>query len=174
MVCLPALSPDYPAASISLKGVAMENSCDGSLMWRVRAGETDLPLWSAAEEWGGLALLNVCARTCVCVCLIVFSLPRPLSPSCSTFFFLRSCLDSYSLFHANILERSSSLLVCTPYCVFGLAPCTFSLCKIKPIKKRRALEGKKPPQHHWNGAMEVWGKLRKFFFCIPCCSQKTH
>lgn len=127
-VCLPMQSPDYCAASIPLKGVAMEMHSDGSLMWRLWAGETDSSLWRAAEEWGGLALANVY------VCFI-FSLPLPHPlPRSLVLPFSLSCLDSYSLFHANILECSSSLLLCTPICVFGLAPCTFSFWKIKQIK----------------------------------------
>ncbi len=80
------------------------------------------------EAW--LSRMCVCARVCVSSFLSLSSLSLSLVLP-----FSLSCLDSYSLFHANILQRSSSLLLCTSYCVFGLAPCTFSLWKIKKIKK---------------------------------------
>lgn len=89
------------------------------------------------------------ARVCTCVWVRL---------SCSTFF-LPPCLDSVGLSHANILDCPSSLLVCTSYCDFGRAPCTFSLFNL--ITKRRTLEGKKSPQHHCEEAMEVWDKLHE-------------
>lgn len=69
------------------------------------------------------------------------SLPRPLPLVLP---FIRSCLDSYSLFHANILERSSSLLLCRPRCVFLVLLRALSrFWKIKVIRKRENLRREK-------------------------------
>lgn len=134
----------------------MERSCDGSLMWRVCAGETDLPLWRAAEEWGGLALLNVC------VCLIVFSLPHPhhLSPlSLSAVLpFSLSCLDSCLSFPCQHSRRL--LIPASMHVLLCIWSCSMHLCafwKIKTDKKNQeeTLEGKKnPPQHDREGDLE--------------------
>jgi len=117
-----------------------EGCCHGNMLWWLfdvtclRRGNR---LASVKDCWGMRRLgsgEHECVRVCVYVCVSSFSFSLTLIP------FSLSCLNSYFLFHANILEHSSSL--CMSYCVFGFAPLS-PFWKIKQIYKRRTIEGKK-------------------------------
>lgn len=122
-----------------------EGCCYGDMLWwlfdvtRLHQGNRVASV-RAAEEWGGLALATLCM--CVSHHFLSASPLLPLSLSHSL-----SCLAGCSLFHTNILVRSSSLLLCTSYCVFGLAPLS-PFWEIKQIKEEN-LRRKKPVQQHY-------------------------